>query len=76
MRLRFHEFYRFVDNKIVEMQAIWDIPDVMLQANAWPLSPSLGLEWYMYRPATHDGLISAPYAAENLPNRQNWSQIC
>ena len=64
MRLRFHEFYRFVDNKIVEMQAIWDIPDVMLQANAWPLSPSLGLEWHVPGPATHDGLISAPYAAE------------
>jgi predicted ester cyclase len=44
VHMRFHEFYRFVDNKVVEIQAIWDVPEVMIQANAWPMSPSLGRE--------------------------------
>jgi predicted ester cyclase len=28
--MRFHEFFRFEQGKIVEIQAIWDIPEVML----------------------------------------------
>ena len=39
--MRFHEFFRVVDGRIVELQALWDIPEVMMQANAWPMSPSL-----------------------------------
>lgn len=55
--MRFHEFYRIVDNKIVEIQAIWDIPELMMQSQSWPLSPSLGREWHVPSPATQDGLI-------------------
>ena len=40
--MRFHEFYRIEDGKVVEMQALWDIPELMMQAQAWPMSPSLG----------------------------------
>ena len=54
--MRFHEFFRFEHGKIVEIQAIWDIPEVMLQAQAWPLSPSLGWEGFIPGPATQDGL--------------------
>jgi predicted ester cyclase len=54
--LRFHEFYRFKDGEIVEMQAIWDIPELMMQANVWPMVPSLGREWHVPGPATQDGL--------------------
>ena len=54
--MRFHEFFRFEQGRIVEMQAIWDIPEVMLQANAWPLSPSLGWEGFIPGPASQDGL--------------------
>ena len=36
--MRFHEFYRFEEGQVVEIQALWDIPDVMMQAGAWPLS--------------------------------------
>lgn len=61
--MRYHEFFRFVDGKIVEMQALWDIPQVMLQAGAWPLTPSLGVEWLVPGPATQDGIITAPYDA-------------
>lgn len=54
--MRYHEFFRVEDGQIVEMQAIWDIPQLMMQANAWPLSPSLGVEWLVPAPATQDGL--------------------
>ncbi|NMR24051.1 polyketide cyclase [Pseudoalteromonas sp. NEC-BIFX-2020_002] len=59
--MRFHEFYRIKNNKVVETQVIWDIPEVMIQANVWPLSPSLGKEWHVPGPATQDGLINTPY---------------
>jgi len=54
--MRYHEFFRIEDEKIVEMQAVWDIPQLMLQADAWPMSPSLGVEWLVPGPATQDGL--------------------
>ena len=58
--MRFHEFFRVVDGRIVEMQALWDIPEVMMQANAWPMGPSLGREWLVPGPATGDGILSGP----------------
>ena len=61
--MRFHEFYRMEEGKIVEFQAIWDIPELMMQANAWPMAPSLGREWAVPAPATCDGLQTAPYDA-------------
>ena len=54
--MRFHEFFRFVAGKVVEFQALWDIPEVMMQAGSWPMSPSLGREWHVPAPATLDGL--------------------
>ena len=59
--MRYHEFFRIEENKVVEMQALWDIPQVMMQAKAWPMMPSLGVEWLAPGPATQDGLITAPY---------------
>ncbi len=61
VHMRFHEFYRFEGDRIVEVQAIWDIPEVMMQAGAWPMAPSLGLEYCVPGPATLDGLISGPW---------------
>jgi predicted ester cyclase len=58
--MRFHEFYRFEGDQIVEIQAIWDVPEVMMQAHVWPLSPSLGHEFVVPGPATQDGLIFDP----------------
>lgn len=65
--LRFHEFYRFDadSGKIVEMQALWDIPEVMHQAHAWPMSPSLGREGLSPAPATLDGILLADTNAEH-----------
>ena len=54
--MRFHEFYRFEDDKVVEMQALWDIPELMMQAGVWPMSPSLGREWHVPGPSTQEGL--------------------
>lgn len=59
--MRFHEFYRFDGDKLVEVQLIWDIPEVMMQAQVWPLAPSLGRDWQVPAPATQDGLVAGPY---------------
>jgi predicted ester cyclase len=61
--MRYHEFFRIQDGQVVEMQALWDIPQVMRQAQAWPMTPSLGVEWLVPGPATQDGIITAPYDA-------------
>lgn len=55
--MRFHEFYRIVGGRVVEVQALWDIPELMMQAGAWPMAPSLGREWHVPGPATQDGLV-------------------
>ena len=62
--MRYAEFFRVEENKIVEMQAVWDIPQLMMQANAWPMSPSLGIEWLVPGPATQDGIITKPHNPE------------
>ena len=59
--MRFHEYYRIADGKIVEIQAIWDIPELMMQAGAWPMAPSVGREFCVFGPATGDGMQSGPY---------------
>ncbi len=61
VQMRFHEFYRVVDNKVVEIQALWDIPALMMQADAWPMAPAIGVEWLVPGPATEDGRVPAPY---------------
>ncbi len=61
LAMRYHEFFRFEDGQIVEMQALWDIPQVMMQAGAWPLAPSLAVEWVVPGPATQDGIVESPY---------------
>ena len=50
-------FYRIEDGRIVEMQALWDIPEVMMQAGAWPMVPSLGREFCIPGPASGDGIV-------------------
>ena len=54
--MRYHEFYRIDGGTVAEMQALWDIPELMMQAGAWPMGPSLGREWHVLGPATQDGL--------------------
>ena len=72
MAMRYHEFFRFQDGQIVEMQALWDIPQVMQQAGAWPLSPSLAVEWVVPGPASNDGIIDSPYDAARSKASLDW----
>ena len=60
VHMRFHEFYRVVEGRVAEVQALWDIPEVMMQASAWPMAPSLGREWHVPGPATSDGVVPGP----------------
>ncbi|NBB97770.1 MAG: polyketide cyclase [Alphaproteobacteria bacterium] len=53
---RYHEFYRFDAGRVVEMQAIWDIPELMMQARAWPMGPQLGAYLVTPAPMSQDGL--------------------
>lgn len=61
MAMRYHEFFRIEDEQIVEMQALWDIPQLMMGAGAWPLAPSLAVEWLVPGPASNDGIVTSPY---------------
>ncbi len=59
--MRFHEFFRIEGGRIVEMQALWDIPELMVQSGCWPMGPSLGRWWHTPGPATQDGLLTGPW---------------
>ena len=54
--MRYHEFFRIEDGQITEMQAIWDIPELMMQAGAWPMAPQLGKFLCTPAPMSGDGL--------------------
>ena len=56
--MRYIEFFRISDDRIVEMKLLWDIPEVMMQAKVWPMAPSLGIDFHVPGPATQDGIIS------------------
>lgn len=60
---RYHEYLRVEAGQIVEMEAIWDIPQVMLQSGVWPMAPQLGVEWMCPGTAHSDGVITAPFDA-------------
>ena len=54
--MRYHEFFRIENNQVVEMQAIWDLPELMMQARAWPMAPQLGAYLCTPAPMSGDGL--------------------
>ena len=54
--MRYHEFFRIEDGNVRDVQAIWDIPELMVQANAWPLAPQLGATLCTPGPMSCDGL--------------------
>jgi hypothetical protein len=41
------------------MQAIWDIPELMMQAGVWPMGPQLGAHITTPAPMTGDGLTAS-----------------
>jgi predicted ester cyclase len=56
VHMRYHEFFRVEAGVITEAQIIWDIPELMMQAHAWPLAPQLGKFIATPAPMTQDGL--------------------
>lgn len=52
--MRYHEYYRVEGGKVTELHALWDIPQLMMQADAWPASPSLGRELWVPGPGLRD----------------------
>lgn len=57
--MRYHEYFRLEAGKIVEMQAIWDIPEVMMQTGVWPMGPQLGALITTPAPMSGDGLTAS-----------------
>ena len=55
--MRYIEYFRIDAGRIVEMWLLWDIPSLMMQADAWPMAPSLGRELFVPGPATQDGIV-------------------
>jgi predicted ester cyclase len=56
--MRYHEFFRIEDGQVTEAQIIWDIPELMMQANAWPMAPQLGKFICTPAPMSQDGLTA------------------
>jgi len=44
------------DGQVVEMQGLWDIAQVMLQAGVWTMPPQAGVEWMCPGPGTGEGV--------------------
>lgn len=57
--MRYHEYFRLEGGRIVEMQAIWDIPELMMQAGVWPMGPQLGTFLATPGPMSGDGLAAS-----------------
>ena len=64
--MRYAEFIRFENDLIVEIQTIWDIPELMIQAKAWPLAPSLGREMLIPGPLHSMELFPGPITVLKL----------
>jgi predicted ester cyclase len=57
--MRYHEFFKIEDARVVEMHVIWDLPELMMQANAWPMAPQLGAFLCTPGPISGDGLTAS-----------------
>jgi predicted ester cyclase len=57
--MRYHEFFRLEGGRIVEMQTIWDIPELMMLAGVWPMAPQMGAFLCTPAPMTGDGLTAS-----------------
>ena len=66
VHMRYHEFFRVAGGQVVEVQAIWDIPELMMQAGAWPMGPQLGAALATPAPMTQDGLTASGDGADSL----------
>lgn len=61
--MRYQEYLRIEDGKVVEMEGLWDIGQIMYQAGVWPMAPQFGVEWMCPGPSDGSGVITEPYDA-------------
>lgn len=54
--MRYHEFFRIEEGRVCAAEIIWDIPELMMQAGAWPMAPQLGAYLCTPAPMSLDGL--------------------
>lgn len=71
--LRYAEFHRVENGKIVETALFFDILSIMHQAGVYPLPPMTGHGFIYPGPRTHDGLVFD--AAEERETRKTLSLI-
>lgn len=68
MQIRFGEFHRFEDGRIVESYIFLDLPELMIAMGRWPVASVPGLNHghtgYLPGPMTHDGLLFDPQDPE------------
>lgn len=55
--LRYCRFDRWEDGRLAELLLLFDLPDLMMQARAWPLNRPLGPFIRPPGPATRDGVV-------------------
>jgi hypothetical protein len=65
VHMRYHEYLRLKDGKIVEMEGLWDIPHLMVQQGVWPMAPQRGVDWMCLGPADGTGILNAPHDAQH-----------
>ena len=61
--LRYAEFYRVVDDEIIEGSMFFDLLALMQQAGCYPLAPETGHTFMYPGPKTHDGILLDPQIA-------------
>jgi len=66
VHMRYHEFFQVEDDKITEIQSIWDLPELIMQAKAWPMAPQLGAFLCTPAPMTSDGLTISGENSKNF----------
>lgn len=57
VHMRYHEFFRLEEGRIVAMHAIWDLPELMMLAGVWPMAPQMGAFLCTPAPMSGDGLV-------------------
>lgn len=58
--LRFGEFHRMENGKIVESHVFLGFAELIIALGLWPLDPSRGYEGVVPGPAPHDGIVLGP----------------
>ena len=69
--LRYAEFHKIVDERIVETAMYFDIPHLMMQAGLNPFPPQTGAHLVQPGPLTHDGLLFDAQPAEEAQKTIN-----